>query len=162
VLHTVIDIEASGFGRDSYPIEVGVALPNGNTHCYLIKPASFWTHWDSDAEHIHGITRQTLVQKGIEARIVARKLNELLLGITVYTDAWSHDLSWLGKLYDLTGTTQLFRLESLRSLLSEQQSDQWHGTKDRVVDEFNLERHRASSDAKIIQETLNRILHQNG
>ena len=28
----VIDVEASGFGKGSYPIEVGVVLPDGSRH----------------------------------------------------------------------------------------------------------------------------------
>jgi hypothetical protein len=159
VLQTVIDIEASSFGAKSYPIEVGVALPDGKTNCYLIKPPSTWSYWDSKAEKVHGISQEVLMQNGIEPSIVARNLNDLLLGATVYSDAWGHDLSWLGKLFDLVEMTQLFKLESLRSLLSEQQSARWHQTKDEVIKEFNLQRHRASSDAKVIQETLSRILH---
>jgi hypothetical protein len=160
--HTVIDIEASGFGRDSYPIEVGVVLPDGKAHCYLIKPPTPWTHWDPAAEQVHGISRELLLDNGMEPLQIAQSLNDLLLGVMVYTDAWSHDLSWLGKLYAMTETTQLFKLESLRSLLSEQQSARWHQTKEKVIAEFNLKRHRASTDARVIQETLGRVLHENG
>ena len=32
----IIDIEASGFGPDSYPIEIGVALSSGEKYCSLI------------------------------------------------------------------------------------------------------------------------------
>jgi hypothetical protein len=33
----IIDIEASGFGVDSYPIEVGIVLSTGQKYCALIK-----------------------------------------------------------------------------------------------------------------------------
>ena len=46
----IIDIEASGFGRGSYPIEVGFALPDRTSYSFLIKPAQSWTHWSEDAE----------------------------------------------------------------------------------------------------------------
>ncbi len=154
MLPAVIDIEASGFGRESYPIEVGVALPNGKCRCYLIKPASCWTYWDSKAELVHGISRELLREKGQDLRQVALDLNDLLLGSKVYTDAWSYDLSWLGKLYQQADITQLYTLDSMRKLMTEQQSARWHETKDRVIREYNLKRHRASSDAKIIQQTL--------
>lgn len=158
MLPAVIDIEASGFGRESYPIEVGVALPDGKCSCYLIKPASGWIYWDSKAELVHGISRDLLLEKGMDLRLVAMKLNDLLLGSRVYTDAWSYDLSWLGKLYYQADVTQLYTLESLRKLLSEGQSDLWHQTKERVMREHNLKRHRASSDARIIQQTLKILL----
>ena len=47
---TIIDVEASGFGPYSYPIEIGVALDNGDKYCTLILPAPAWTHWDEEAE----------------------------------------------------------------------------------------------------------------
>lgn len=34
-----IDVEASGFGGESYPIEVGVALDDDTKYCALIQPA---------------------------------------------------------------------------------------------------------------------------
>jgi hypothetical protein len=38
----IIDIEASGFGPDGYPIEIGVALSSGQTFCALILPEPEW------------------------------------------------------------------------------------------------------------------------
>ncbi len=157
MLPTVIDIEASGFGRESYPIEVGVVLPDGQCRCHLIKPDSDWTYWDCQAEKVHGIPRQLLLEKGVDLRQVAMDLNDLLGGTKVYTDAWSFDLSWLGKLYDSAEITQLYTLESLRALMSEQQSELWHETKEAVIQRFNLKRHRASADARILQETLRQL-----
>lgn len=156
MLPAIIDIEASGFGRDSYPIEVGVILPDRQCFCHIIRPADHWTFWDKSAEAVHGIPRQLLLDKGRPPREVADKLNRLLQGKTVYTDAWSHDVSWIGKLYELTGLPQLFRLESLRSLISEQQVRFWHPTKEQVIAELHLARHRASTDAMILQETYRR------
>ena len=95
---SIIDIEASGFGRDSYPIEVGLVLPDGETHCHIIRPDDSWTHWDASAEAVHGIRRSLLVENGLPPLQVAGELNRLLAGNKVYTDAWSYDLSWLGKL----------------------------------------------------------------
>ena len=157
MLPAVIDIEASGFGRESYPIEVGVVLPDGTCCCYLIKPDCDWTYWDCKAEQVHGIPRELLLEKGVDPRQVAMDLNDLLCGSKVYSDAWSFDLSWLGKLYNIAELTQLYNLESLRALMSEQQSELWHETKEMVIHDFNLKRHRASADAKILQETMRRL-----
>lgn len=46
----IIDVDASGFGDTSYPIEVGVALEQGRKFCTLISPAPERTHWDEAAE----------------------------------------------------------------------------------------------------------------
>ena len=154
----IIDIEASGFGRGSYPIEVGLVLPDGETHCHIIRPDDSWTHWDKSAEAVHGIERDLLLQKGLAPMQVAGELNRLLAGRKIYTDAWSYDISWLGKLYDLCGLPQLYQLESLRALMSEAQAALWHAVKEQVANELRLTRHRASTDALILQKTFSRTL----
>jgi hypothetical protein len=156
MLPAIIDIEASGFGRNSYPIEVGIVLPNQKSFCNIIRPADEWTYWDDAAEAVHGITREQLFKKGKPPHEVAEKLNQLLRGTKIYTDAWSYDISWIGKLYDLTEIPQLFSLDSLRNLMTEQQAALWHPTKEQVINELHLIRHRASTDALILQETFRR------
>jgi len=74
----IIDLEASGFGRGSYPIEVGVALADGSVFSELIRPPEHWVHWSEDAEAIHGITRPQLMEHGKTPREVAMQLNDLL------------------------------------------------------------------------------------
>ena len=155
-LPAVLDVEASGFGRGSYPIEVGVACPNGQTYCSLIQPEPEWTHWDCRSEQVHGISRAVLHAHGKSVREVATRLNALLEGQCVYSDAWGNDLSWLGTLFEAAGLRQSFRLESLRAVIGEEQADIWHPTRDAVVIELDLKRHRASSDALILQKTYAR------
>ncbi|MCW8921697.1 MAG: hypothetical protein OQL17_02915 [Sedimenticola sp.] len=156
MLPAIIDIEASGFGRNSYPIEVGIILSDQKSFCNIIRPADHWTYWDEAAEEVHGISRELLLEKGKPPVEVADKLNQLLRGTKIYTDAWSHDISWIGKLFELTEIPQLFSLDSLRSLMTEQQAALWHPTKEQVIAELNLTRHRASTDAFILQETFRR------
>ena len=43
-------------------------------------------------------------------------------------------------------------------ILSPEQMEVWHDTKDQVVEDMELKRHRASYDALIIQETYKRTL----
>ena len=72
---TILDVEASGFGSDSFPIEIGVKRSDGARFCRLIKPYQSWTHWNSEAESLHGITRDVLSQYGIDGREVCIQLN---------------------------------------------------------------------------------------
>jgi len=153
----IIDIEASGFGRGSYPIEVGTVLSDGTPHCYLVRPEPEWTHWDESAEQVHGIARKLIEQRGLPVDEIARRLNALLGNATVYSDGWGVDRAWLALLFEHAGMAQHFTLESVRNLLNEQQTEYWHPTYARVVAELNLSRHRASSDAMIIQHTLGRV-----
>lgn len=153
----IIDIEASGFGRGSYPIEIGLVLPDGTPHCFLVAPARNWTAWDEEAEKVHGITREILTSYGRPLTEVAWRLNELLHGKTVYSDAWSFDMSWMGKLYEAAHEYQGFRIASLYELISEEQAVQWADTKQAVIEDLDLRRHRASGDARILQETWRRL-----
>ncbi len=152
-LPIVLDIEASGFGSGSYPIEVGLITGEGLAYCTLIKPESEWQHWDKQAEALHRIRRQQLLDIGKDIKMVATELNELLGGKTVYSDAWGNDMSWLALLFECAMVPQRFRLESINVLLREEQKVLWDRTKQQVVTEMELSRHRASSDAKIIQQT---------
>jgi hypothetical protein len=156
-LPPILDIEASGFGRHSYPIEVGYVLPDGSSYCSLIRPPAHWTHWDPDAERVHQIRRELLLQHGREVHDVARTLNEGLRGQTVFSDGWAHDYSWLAALFEEADLVPSFRLESLRGLLSEAQASQWQSTREAVLREHKLERHRASTDARLLQTTLRRL-----
>lgn len=150
----VIDIEASGFGRGSYPIEVGVVMPDGKTHCRLLRPEPDWTHWSQQAEQVHGISRDILFEHGHEVREVALFLNELLCGQVVYSDAWGNDQTWLGRLFDAVGLWPSFRLETLRVLIREDRLIFWESSKAEVLKDLNITRHRASNDALILQKAL--------
>lgn len=157
VAPAVLDIEASGFGRDSYPVEVGYVLPNGHSYCSLIRPAPGWTHWDPEAERVHRIPRQTAIKHGRDALVVATHLNERLHGLTVYCDGWAHDYAWLNVLFEAAGLNPSFKLDNLRALMSDKEAGVWGVLKQQVATEMRLQRHRASSDAKILQSTLLRL-----
>lgn len=158
---SIIDVEASGFGSDSYPIEIGVVLTSGRRYCSLILPATEWIHWDSGAAEIHGITRAILERYGRPVTEVGKALNALLAGITVYSDAWAVDMRWITRLFYTAGLHQRFTVSALENILTEDQMNIWHQTKNRVLAGENLKRHRASTDAFIIQETYARTLDQN-
>jgi hypothetical protein len=150
----VLDIEASGFGRHSYPIEVGYALPDGRARCMLIRPAPGWTHWDPEAERIHGIARETLQRHGQPIEAVADRLNDDLEGRTVYCNGWAHDYPWLGALYEAAGRAPRFRLESVVRLLDETALAALDALHRRARRELGLVRHRASNDARALQRAL--------
>lgn len=156
-LPTIIDIEASGFGRGSYPIEIGFVTSAGQTYCTLIRPEPDWQHWDESAGSVHGISRPLLDEHGKGAQEVAWQINEQLRGQDVYSDGWANDYSWLGMLFDSVDSFPAFRLKNVRELLNEDEAGRWHQIKAKVEAELELRRHRASSDARLIQETLRQI-----
>lgn len=152
----IIDVESSGLGRDSYPIEIGVVLSSGEVYCSLILPAPSWTYWDDEAEKIHGISREEIHANGKSIGEVARDLNRFLEGQTVYSDGWVVDQPWITKLFFEASVQREFFFSPLESILSEEQMGIWHEIKKEVIMERKLKRHRASADAWIIQETYTR------
>ena len=154
----IIDVEASGFGGTSYPIEVGVALDDDTKYCSLILPAAEWDHWDSEAEKVHRIARDILETYGKPIPEVAAHMNNLLEGKTLYTDGWVVDKPWLTTLFHKAQMEMKFRVSPLEMILTEGQMERWHETKDRVLAEVQKHRHRASFDAWIIQQTYQRTL----
>jgi hypothetical protein len=155
----ILDIEASGFGLGSYPIEVGYVLPDGSLWCSLIQPESDWQHWDPNAEAVHHISREQLQQHGRGARDVAEQLNAQLRGMTVYSDAWAHDYTWLNRLYEVAQKSPSFKLDNLRTLLSDEDAARWHEVKRSVALAMSAPRHRASADARLLQQTLMTLHH---
>ncbi|MGS0753431.1 3'-5' exonuclease [Roseateles sp. GG27B] len=156
----LLDIEASGFGRGSYPIEIGFIGPEGRAFCALIKPEPDWLHWDASAEALHGISRELLQRCGKAPLWVATEINACLAGQIVYCDAWGYDYPWLSRLFDAVGLVPSFRLADLRSLLTEDDQAYWQAALEQVRAELQLRRHRASSDAKVLQLTLMRVKQQ--
>lgn len=152
-----IDVEASGLGSGSYPIEVGVALADGSTHCTLVRPADDWTHWDKTAEELHGISRESLLVSGRAPIDVAMMLNEILAGQTVYSDAWGNDACWLARLFDEAGIAQRFKVDSVVSAVETELLDLWSYAKEQAERKLFLRRHRASNDALILYHTYSML-----
>lgn len=162
-LPTLLDIEASGFGRGSYPIEIGLARADGSSCAFLVQPLDEWTHWDPKAELLHGISRGRLQREGHPVRQVARWLNDELgeVGLA-YSDSWGYDNTWLSLLFHHAGMLPAFRLEALRILLSEAQQALWSRTKEALILERGIHRHRAGEDARLLQLTYQRTLELTG
>ena len=153
----VIDIEASGFGRHSYPIEIGYVREDGQAWCSLVRPAADWLHWDRQAERVHGIARPTLLQHGRAVAEVARRLNADLAGRTVYCDGWAHDYAWLGVLFEEAGLVPRFKLESVNRLLDDAGLARLDAERRLAFATLGIGRHRASTDARALQWALERL-----
>lgn len=149
----ILDIEASGFGVGSYPVEIGYAAVDGTTWSARVQPHADWLHWDKEAEKLHQQSRQSLEKHGKSAREIAMHLNHVFAGQTVYTDGWYQDFVWLHSLYDAADISPRFKLEDLSVTLTPEQQAVWHDTKQSVREALALQQHRASEDAKVLQLT---------
>jgi hypothetical protein len=91
-----MDIEASGLGTGSWPVEIGWALPFGpkRNGAVLIRPVPEWTHWSSVAEtHFHKISRQTLDREGMAPGEALARVEEALYGCEIYVEDPAEDCS---------------------------------------------------------------------
>ena len=97
-----LDIEASSWGVDSFPIEIAWGSSTSDIRNYLINPDGIpnWTDWSSKAEKVHGISREMLLSEGISPKKMCELLSDNLEGMTVYTDAPDFDGVWLVSLFD--------------------------------------------------------------
>lgn len=149
----ILDIEASGFGVGSYPVEIGYADADGTTWSAQVQPHADWLHWDKEAEKLHQQSRQSLEAYGQTVQDIAAHLNQVFAGKTVYTDGWYQDFVWLHNLYEAAGLSPKFKLEDLSLTLTPEQKTAWHETKQNIRENLALQQHRASTDAKVLQLT---------
>lgn len=148
-----IDVEASGLGPHSWPIEVGWVFETGDARSMLIKPADSWsmTAWEKPAEKLHGIHPGQLVTNGKDAIEAALILNAALGDMVVYSDAPDYDSFWLFRLYDAAGVRPNYRLNDLGDLLR----PIWPNEPAELVERASIAAphiHRAAEDAKHLQE----------
>lgn len=152
-----IDFEASSLDLiDSYPIEVGICMPDGALHSWLITPHVLWKDWSESAEGVHGISRALLEAEGTSVRDVAGQLNDLLPS-QVFCDAWTFDSFWLHRLFKAARTAPAFQLESISSLLNPAQVREWSTVRQGVISDLGLPVHRAANDALILHKTWQEI-----
>ncbi len=147
-----LDLEASGLGPSSYPIEVAWknALDNTSDN-FLINPDSVegWEYWDDFAEEIHGIERSKLTVKGVTAEEACTRLNQQLEGKQVLSDAWEFDHFWLTRLYQAADMEMTFTLVGLEAVLGGEELVQY-----RFVSKSQLRRHRAMNDVDHILQAI--------
>lgn len=133
-----IDFEASclpQFGR-SFPIEVGIATPDGTSRSWLIRPDARWAdwQWSDDAQALHGLTRARLEAEGLGAADVARQLRDAVGDRLPIADSPLDDY-WARVLFEAAGDGEPLPVTTLGDL-----------PRFRAVDPDRLQRAVASAD----------------
>jgi len=157
-----LDIEASGLANDSYPIEVGWCDFSGKTGHVLIAPCPDWTHWDDNAEHLHGISRSTLNTEGHSVTEAAQIVALAVADKVVFSDSPLFDARWLYKLFFAAGWSDVpCHLEDADDLLLNIVKNGRLGMIDKIEIEITAQKiapitHRAADDA-MFWATLTRL-----
>lgn len=110
----IIDVEASSLVH-GYPIEVGWAIEDGRVGAVLVCPHEEWSElrWDFNAEYLHGLTQELLVERGVSPAEAVARMNNELVGCKCLSDAPSHDWQWLAVALEYSDT-EAFTFDLLR------------------------------------------------
>ena len=139
-----VDFEASGIAPDSYPIEVAV-VSSGFAFNTLIKPARYWTHWSFDAQDMHGLTQDHLLQEGDTPHAVAKQMNQLFSGQVLCSDS-PQDGFWFDVLFEAADLMPTFELKPLEVFVGREAASDIY----RLLP--TTRRHRALHDATALME----------
>jgi hypothetical protein len=155
------DCEASCIG--GLPIEIGWAFIDTSTgeiqsESHLVKPPLHWDMqpvWDPDAEKLHGISLEQLHAQGRSPSEVARRMNEVLTGRALFSDAPADDERWLRIIFDEAGLDPAFTIrrtdaDVLTSQLAAKlrwDSASYEAAKSEA-DRISPRTHRAEADAR--------------
>ncbi|TDK31283.1 transcriptional regulator [Rhizobium deserti] len=98
-----LDFEASSLSKHSYPIEVAWVFEDGRARSFLIKRIPGWTDWSSEAEALHGISREQLARDGVDVSTIVSEMVETLADHDLSASAPSWDGKWLSALLRAAG-----------------------------------------------------------
>ncbi|MEP3562017.1 MAG: hypothetical protein ABJM19_11265 [Marinobacter sp.] len=101
----ILDIEASGIGNGSYPVEIAWSRVDGSqSFSALINPDSVdgWEGWSDEAIR-RGLTRKECCERGEPAAYVARQVSRLLTDYPVFSESPVQDQKWLDALFTAIG-----------------------------------------------------------
>jgi hypothetical protein len=156
-----IDLEASGLGSKSWPVEVAWTFTEGPPAAFLIRPDDAWPDeaWEEGAEALHGISRDDLRRNGLGVREVCAALNEALAGTEVYSDAPDWDGFWLIRLFAAGGVRQEFSIHDYGKLVGPIIAGHGEEILERAA-RLAPRRHRAAADVTHLQ-TLYRLAREN-
>lgn len=115
-----IDIEASGLGDNSFPLEIGWTKDGIDIHEFFIKPHVSWDieEWDPNAENLHGISKDFILENGINSIDIALIMNEHLSGYTLLSDSHLNDIKWINKLFVSNEIKREFKIVSIDLFLN--------------------------------------------
>lgn len=146
-----LDVEASGLGSGSYPIELGWAIPWSASGGVLIRPALDWTYWNPASERLfHRISRQHLEQHDVPPAQALAQIIKAVQGHQVYSADPDFDVHWLGLLARAAWETTPFEIGDAQKLFRAAAA-QRHRNLDAITIEAERRRphiHRAQADAE--------------
>ncbi|WP_221798291.1 hypothetical protein [Oceanobacter mangrovi] len=95
-----IAVDGSSYEEEANPIAIAWSLPDGRIKTTLVQPDDGWDDWDYALEDIHGITRDTLYQRGETSWAIVRELENDLEQSYILTDDEERSGDLIEKIYE--------------------------------------------------------------
>lgn len=156
-----LDFEASGLGRHSWPVEIGLAwISEGEVKIWssLIQPTPDWSmdDWDPAAENIHGLKRSALDEAPL-AHVVAARASRLMAGRIICSDSPEFEERWAARLFSEQSVARSITIHYVHNALVEVCDEAAMG---RFYDELakQPQPHRAGPDAARFANALLKVL----
>lgn len=111
------DVEASSLFKMSHPIEVAVCGFDMQPESMLIRPLPHWDDWSSESEGVHNISQRMLELEGVDATLVAHRVNVLLKGKYVFSDNPGFDGNWYMRLFADVDLKPAFGIQEYDALI---------------------------------------------
>ena len=113
-----IAIDPSSFEEAAHPVAIAWSLPDGQIKTTLIAPDDEWDDWDISLQDLHGITQDTLYQRGETTWSVIRELEADLENPYLFADQLEPVETLLNKLYDSCDRELSFEIGHYREKIS--------------------------------------------
>lgn len=117
-----IALDTSSHEDDAHPIAIAWSLSDGRIKHTLIEPDDDWHDWDYALEDLHGITQDTLHQRGETCWAVMRELEQDLEQPNLLTDDLGLNTELLERLYEACQRELSLELNHYQTELMEAQS----------------------------------------
>ena len=117
-----IAIDASSYEEEAHPIAIAWSMTDGRIKTTLIQPDDGWEDWDYALEDIHGISQDTLYQRGETAWSVVRELENDLEQTYLMTEEADRTEMLLDKIYDACGRELSLEVGEYSEEISDQQA----------------------------------------
>lgn len=118
-----IAIDASSFEEWAHPVAIAWSLADGQIKTTLIAPDDDWDDWDISLQDLHGITPETLHQRGETAWSVIRELEQDLENSYIFADQAERVEELLEKLYESCNRDLNFEIGSYTERINHETLD---------------------------------------
>lgn len=121
-----IAIDSSSFEEHAHPIAIAWSLSNGQIKTTLICPDDQWEdECDSGLQDLHGITTETLYERGETTLAVIRELEQDLANPYIFADDPVRVEEQLNKLYESCSRDLSIEIGDYREIVTETLLDEY-------------------------------------